>query len=196
MNIGIDVDGTLIDISRFMLENGEAYFRRPAADPDAFDIEQMFACTKEERTRFWTKYLPGYCLYSPMIDGAAGTVKRLKADGHRIYIITSRVFTTRKGIVGALFRAMLKGWLKRQGVAWDGIAFCEDSGEDKLRHCRRFAIDVMIDDKPENVIMISEQYTVIAHPMPWNRELAEKGYIVAKDWADIRRLIDGMKKRP
>ena len=78
-------------------------------------------------------------------------------------------------------------------MVYDGIAFCEDSGEDKLKHCGRFGVDVMIDDKPENIRMIAEKCAVIAHPMPWNRHLASEGYIVAKDWADIYRIISRMK---
>ena len=193
MNIGIDVDGTLIDISKFMLEKGEKYFRRKAVDPDAFDVVQMFACTPEERTRFWKKNLLTYCLHAPIVDGAAGTIARLRNDGHKIYIVTSRVYTTREGMAGSLFRAMLESWLKRRGVVYDGIAFCEDTGEDKLKHCGRFGVDVMIDDKPENIMMIAEKCTVIAHPMPWNRHLSSQGYIVAKDWADIYGIISGIK---
>ena len=196
MNIGIDVDGTLIDIRRFMLERGEKYFRRKAADPDAFDVAQMFACTQEECNRFWKKNLLGYCLRVPVINGAAETITRLRADGHKIFIVTSRVYTTGEGMAGSLFRAMLKGWLKRRSIVYDGIAFCEDSGEDKLKHCGRFGIDVMIDDKPENIIMIAEKCAVIAHPMPWNRHLSSQGYTVAKDWADIYSIVTGMKTPP
>lgn len=189
MNIGIDVDGTLTDIWAYMIRNGEQYFGRPASDPSAFDIEQMFSCSGKEGNGFWKKYLLRYCRKCPIKDGAAETIARLRGDGHRIFIITSRVFATRKGAVGALFRALLKGWLKRSGVAYEDIAFCEDSGEAKLVECQRLRIDVMIDDKPENLVTIRKKHAVIVCPMPWNRALAAQGFVVAKDWTDIYDII-------
>ena len=55
MNIGIDVDGTLMDISSYMLEKGRRYFQREPDDPAAFDVDAMFSCTHKERTRFWMR---------------------------------------------------------------------------------------------------------------------------------------------
>ena len=92
-------------------------------------------------------------------------------------------------MVGALFRAILKGWLKRSGVAYEDIVFCEDSGAAKLEACQRLSIDVMIDDKPENLETISKKHAVIACPMPWNRALAAQGFVMAKDWVDIYDII-------
>ena len=189
MNIGIDVDGTLTDIWAYMIRNGEKYFGRPASDPNAFEIEQMFACSVEEGHAFWKKYLLRYCLRCPIKDGAARTISKLRNDGHHIYIVTSRVFTTRKGAAGALFRVILKGWLRKSGVCYEGIAFCEDSGEAKLKECQRLHIDVMIDDKPENLVTITKKHAVIACPMPWNRTLAAQGFVMAKDWTDIYDII-------
>ena len=107
MNIGIDVDGTLMDISSYMLEKGRRYFQREPDDPAAFDVDAMFSCTHKERTRFWMRHLLRYCTAMPAIDGAAETIRRLKADGHRINIVTSRVYTTRSDLIGILFRSLL-----------------------------------------------------------------------------------------
>lgn len=196
MNIGIDVDGTMTDISGFMLSRGAAFFQCPASDPAAFDVDGMFSCTNEERKRFWKKNLLRYCTGMPILPGAAETIKKLHDDGHHIYIVTSRVFTTRRGPAGILFRGMLRNWLKRRSVVFDDIIFCEDSGEAKLEQCQRLGIDVMIDDKPDNLMVISEKIPVIAHPMPWNRGLADendKNIVRAKDWADIYDIISGMQ---
>lgn len=195
MNIGIDVDGTMTDINSFMQKKGLKHFGRRASDPKGFDVDEMFSCTHSERTCFWTKYLPGYCVREPIVKGAAETIRKLHDDGHRIHIITSRVFTTHRGPDGMLFRQLLRRWLKKRGVVYDVIVFCEDSGEAKLAECRRLGIDVMIDDKPDNLITISREIPVIAHPMPWNRDLKEPGVIMAKDWADIYEILASCENR-
>ncbi|SCW49511.1 Uncharacterized protein, HAD superfamily [Ruminococcaceae bacterium YRB3002] len=192
MNIGIDVDGTLIDIGSFMLRNGETYFGRQASDPSAIDIEQMFACTYSQRNRFWSRHIFEYCKRSPMIEGASESIEQLRRDGHGIYIVTSRVFTTLRGPVGARFRRMLRGWLAQQGVVYDDIVFCEDTGMSKLEQCRRLNVGVMIDDKPDNLITISKEIPVIAAPMPWNADLVDERVIKASDWGEIYRIISGM----
>jgi uncharacterized HAD superfamily protein len=192
VNIGIDVDGTLIDMHGFMLEKGKRFFRRDASDPYALNIEGMFSCTPKEGKRFWLRYLVEYCLFPPMIEDAAQTVRRLRCSGHRIYIITSRIYTDREGLAGLFPRMVVRGLLKRKGVPYDGIAFCKDTGEEKLKYCRKFAIDVMIDDKPENLITIGEECPVIVSPMPWNAYLEDKGYIRAKNWANTYDIITSM----
>ena len=191
MNIGIDVDGTLIDIGKYMLEKGEKYFHRAASEPAAFDIEEMFACTHKERNRFWARYLLPYCIKSPMIDGAGKTIRQLRADGHKIFMVTSRVYTTRTDLFGALFRTILVRWLKKRGVIYDGIVFCEDSGEAKSEQCQKLEIDIMIDDKPDNLMAISRHCSVIACPAPWNKGIADKGVVRAENWADIYDIITG-----
>ena len=49
--------------------------------------------------------------------------------------------------------------------------------------------DVMIDDKPENLVTIAKKHAVIACPMPWNRTLVAQGFVMAKDWTDIYDII-------
>lgn len=193
MIIGIDVDGTLTDIAGFMIEKGGEFFQRPAVDPKAFDIEQMFGCSHKERNLFWRKHLPGYCRKMPIVDGAAETIRKLRDDGHKICIVTSRVYATRKDPVGYLFRSMLRGWLRRNGVVYDEIVFCEDSGESKLENCQKLGVDVMIDDKPENLLALSGKHSVIACPMPWNEDIEEKGITRSRDWNEIYDCIKDMK---
>lgn len=189
MIIGIDVDGTLIDIGEFMLKKGEAYFQRPASDPEAFDVEHMFAVSNKEGTRFWLRQLLSYCIRAPLISGAAETIRRLKEDGHRIIIITSRVYTAGTGPMGFFPRSVLKRWLKKRGVIYDAIVFCQGSAVAKAKECARHLVDVMIDDIPDNLLAISKDRAVIAYPMPWNRDMADKGIPRAKDWQDIYDML-------
>lgn len=98
MNIGLDVDGVLVDTQTFQLREGKKYFGKKygisAKNPDMFEVMDVFECTKKQREAFWIRYIWKYCLKEPMTKDAARVVNQLRKEGHRVVIITSRVHTT------------------------------------------------------------------------------------------------------
>lgn len=75
MNIGLDVDGVLVDVRTFQLREGKRYFEKKFGisikNPDMFEVQDVFECTKKQREAFWIKYIWKYCLKEPMTDNAA-----------------------------------------------------------------------------------------------------------------------------
>lgn len=176
MNIGIDVDGVLVDVESYQLKYGKKYFcdklHRKIKDPKGYDICDIFDCTKEEREKFWTKYIWTYCLKEPMTKGAAEYAKRLHEDGHKVYIVTSRVYTTEKGLKGKVFRWMLRRWLKKNHFYYDKIFYCSEnnSSAGKYDVCLENNIDILIDDKAENLLALKDKITVYCFPTVWNED--------------------------
>ena len=78
MNIGLDVDGVLVDIRTFQLREGKRYFQKKYGisikNPDMFEVQDVFECTKKQRESFWIKYIWKYCLKEPMKEDAAEVV--------------------------------------------------------------------------------------------------------------------------
>ena len=198
MNIGVDVDGVLVDMEGYQLRTGTEYFKKKygkdVVDPKGYDIEDIFDCTHKEREKFWLKYIWAYCLKEPIFPYAAETLTKLHEKGHNIVIITSRAHTTEKGLTGWVFRKMLLRWLKKNGVYYDKIVYCteKNSGEDKRRVCLEENIDVMIDDKPENLNAIMDNLKVMCYPAVWNEDIDEKRYIRVNDWSEIYNVIDSV----
>lgn len=195
MNIGIDVDGVLVDMEGYQLKYGKIYFSKvhgkDVVNPKAFDIEQIFDCTHAEREKFWQKYIWAYCLKEPPLKNAPEIISKLHNDGHRIFLITGRAHTTESGVTGKLFRWMLKHWLKKNHIYYDEIVFCseKDSSTDKLDACMDKKIDVMIDDKPENLLALADRIKVICYPAVWNEDVESDAFIRVSDWADIYEKI-------
>lgn len=179
MNIGIDVDGVLVNLAAYQLIYGEKFFQKnynmQIKNPKAYDIVDIFECSKPQREKFWTRYIWGYCLKEPMTIGASDCMKKLREAGHKIYVITGRVHTTEKGITGALFRWMLKHWLKKNHFYYDEMLFCseKDSSTDKYEICMKKNIDVMVDDKVENLLALKDTIRVFCYPAPWNEDCRE-----------------------
>lgn len=194
MRIGLDVDGVLVDVRSFQLREGKKYFQKyglEAKNPDMFEVQDVFECTKELREKFWIKYIWKYCLKEPMTRDAAKIIHQLREAGHEIIVITSRVHTTEEGIAGKLFRWMLKHWFKKNHLEYDDIIFCKDkgSGKDKLRVCKEKNIDVMIDDTPENLYAIQEYCKVICYSAAWNKECHDLDDCRADNFGDVYALI-------
>lgn len=195
MIIGIDVDGVLIDLEGYQLKYGQEYFEKTynlsVNNPKAYDIKDIFECTKEQREKFWTKYIWKYCLKEPMTMGAAETVKNLRKEGNKIYVVTGRAHTTEKGIVGGIFRWMLKHWLKKNHFQYDKIFFCSetDSSTDKYDICLREKVDVLVDDKPENLLALKDKIQVICYPAVWNKEYRELDRYRIDKFEEIKEKI-------
>ena len=195
MNIGIYIDGTLTDIGKYQLETGRRYFGRDAAEPTAFDIGRIFDCSPYERGRYWKKYIWAYCLRFPPYKNAAQVLRKLHRDGHRVVIVTSRVYTAEKSAMGLLFRLMLLYWLKKNRIYYDEIIYCADDkdGSAKLKACREKRIHIMIDDKPENLSAIADRLKVICFPAAWNKKISDDRFIRVSGWKNIYQVIQKFK---
>jgi uncharacterized HAD superfamily protein len=85
----------------------------------------------------------------------------------------------------------LKNWLKRRKIPYDDIFFCDEhrSVRDKTRACEKFGIDVMIEDKPENVTALSKTTKVICFGCAYNRGCGGENIARAADWDEIHNMI-------
>ena len=69
--------------------------------------------------------------------------------------------------------------------------FCseKDSSTDKLDACTEKKIDVIIDDKPENLLALADRIKVICYLAVWNEDVESDAFIRVSDWDDIYALL-------
>ena len=173
MKIGVDVDGVLTNLEEFQLKYGKKYFGEDkVVDDTKYDIQGIFGCTKEESEKFWIKYIWKYCLEEPMRSDVIDYINRLKLEGHEIHIITGRAHTTEQNATGKLFRKMLLYKLKKEGLNYDSITYCSesDSAKEKLDACKKLGINIMFEDKTENIKELSNFCKVICFDAKYNKE--------------------------
>lgn len=177
MNIGIDVDGVLTDLEQYQLTKGEQYFGIESVKNDhAYDIKDIFGCTSQEREKFWIKYIWEYSLKTPIRKNASSVIKKLKEEGNNIYIITGRVHTTKDNVMGLLFRKMLEKWLEDNEIVYNQIVYCDEkvSAEDKYDVCKQLGIDVMLEDKVDNIDKLKDICRVICFNAKYNIDYDNK----------------------
>ena len=198
MNIGVDLDGVLIDIQGFNCRHAPPFFKkkfnREVADESAYDIRDIFKCQENEYMSYWKRYLFIYSVFESAGKNAKKTVRALCNDGHSILIISKRVFTCRKDFMGKLMRIIVRNWLWRNGIRHNEVVFCDNDVPDSKRTaCLEKSIDVMIDDEPVNIEAIAPIAKVICFDSSYNRNCEGVNINRAHSWDEVYSLISDME---
>ncbi len=199
MNIAFDVDGVLWDIEKFQLQYGEQYFGPRGialVNPNGFGISDIFACTHREEVKFWARNLPrGFFMKARA--HAEEVVRDLKEMGNNIFIITSRYKTSEHSLLGLFMRELVRGWLKRNRIFYDRIIFCDDENESqsKAHACRRLQVDVIVEDRWENIEQLKNVTSVIGFRTRNNQGHEEDGIPFVSSFPEIKTVIERLKKR-
>ena len=176
MRIGIDIDGVLTNIEEFIAdyevkfcyENNLSY----RVNLKEYDEAKALGISAENCEKFWNKYLKYYAKEYRARDFASEVIKKLKEEGHEIYIV--------------------KEWLKKNNIYYDKIVYTEET---KLPYCVGNYIDIMIEDKPENVKEISTKMPVLCYNCNYNADVKGKNITRVYSWYDIYNKINGAVKK-
>jgi len=199
MKIGIDIDGVLTDVFKFQIEEGTKYCQKvkkgALIHPDVYDSAEMFGWDEETDLNFWRDNIFDYAKNNPVIPGASENIKKLKEDGHEIFIITARWLTAKDAKVyveqnaekvGERMRKIVKMWLAENDIIYDHIIF---SGDDKEKSILENHIDVMIEDSPANLTQLSKITKMICMDWPYNRNIQNDSIKRCYHWDEIYQTI-------
>lgn len=192
MIIGVDCDGVLTDMSAYIYEYGEKYFKRKPSNLDGYSTAEIFDCSDKDEFRFGLRYFFTYCKKWPPRNGAAEIISKLNKDGHELYEITARKFVTMKNPLGWYSRLLYEQWLKKYGFEFKDIFYCSESNApaDKLIGCRKYSVDLMIDDKPEVALRLADNdVKVLLFDTRYNQNVNHSNIIRVYDWNDVYEKI-------
>ncbi len=190
MKIGIDIDGVLTDIEQWQLDYGGKFFakyNKSVVNKYGYEINEIFDVSDELYSKFWNEYLYQYVTKEPSRKFASEVIKKLKDNGNKIYIITARYLTDKNTDEGQRMRKIVINWLEQQNIIYDKIIFAP---EDKLQICLDNNIDVMIEDKVENIEKISTRIPVICFHAGYNSNCKNDNIYRVYTWYDIYNLIN------
>ena len=189
MRIGIDIDGVLTDYEKWQLDAGSKFFlkyNKNIVVPDGYDSDTVFNVTKEMDSAFWKEYLYDYAKNEPARKFAGEVIDILKEKGYEIYIITARYLTNKNDELGKQMRDIVKEWLNENRINYDKIIF---SPEDKFDICKNNNIDIMIEDKVDNINNISKILPVICFNASYNKSCIGKNIYRVYTWYDVYYTI-------
>lgn len=203
MNIGIDIDGVLTDYRKFTIEQGLKYCEEnkkgKLINPNAYDSTDIFDWSRKTDLDFWVKNIFLYAEKNPPISRASENIKKLKADGHTIYIITARWLASQKtkkilnvsNPVREKMRKTVKNWLAQNDIEYDFIIF---SKENKSKNIIENNIDIMIEDSPNNLKELSKITKMICFDWPYNKGIENDNIYRCYNWDEIYNTIVELSK--
>lgn len=195
MNIGIDIDGVLTDIEKFIIDYGTKFSIEEKEDLEINQIDydeiKTFNWTQEQADKFWETYFLEYAQNEPQRKFASNIINKLKNEGNKIYIITARNNYGLPSKYYGKIQEITKKWLENQNINYDNIIFCENA--EKLGKCQENDVQIMIEDSPKNIKNISSKIKVIKFDCKYNKEINGKNIITAYSWYHIYDIINKTK---
>lgn len=204
MNIGIDLDGVLTNYRQFAIEQGLKYCKEnkkgKLINPDGYESTDIFDWDEKTDLDFWIKNIFIYARENPAIEGASENIKKLKADGHTIYIITARWLASPEidknfsclNEIRQTMRTTVKEWLAKNNIIYDYIIFSE---KDKSKYILENNIDVMIEDSPNNLKNLSKLTKMICYDWPYNQGIENDNIYRCYNWNEIYDKILEINKK-
>ena len=193
MNIGIDVDGVLLNTHKFMLKYGQRFFRKKPVEPSGYTIEEMFGVDGIPVLLFGMRwFLPYYCRKFPPYPNSAKLYGELKNSGNTIWQITARKFALQHSPLGRYSYNALKKWLSRNGFCYDRLLLCDEhrAAQEKLSFCLKHGIDIMMEDNPDTAMTLAGNgIKVLLFDAPYNRKAVSEKLIRVKNWDEAERYL-------
>lgn len=184
MKIGVDIDGVLTNVIRYACDYGSKYFFEKYGKLDininAWSLKDMFNITDEEDKECWLTLVKDYSTNEPARPFAAEIIDKIRNEDNEIYIITARGASKWDDVEGKV-NSVLISWLNRNNIKYDKLIISED----KLEIYKKYNIDIMIEDKTENINSISKELPVICFHENHNKELKGKNIYRAYSWYDV-----------
>lgn len=196
MNIGVDIDGVLLDLERFAIDYGTKFCIEENLNLK-INIQEYweglkFNWTEEQENKFWNKYIIKYFKQYPPREFASEIIKKLKKEENKIYIITAR---NEEGLPPEEYgksQEITKAWLNENNIEYDKLIFAPDS--EKLEQCLKNNVEIMIEDSPTNIKNISEKIPVIKYNCSYNENILGKNIITTYSWYQIYDIINKKMK--
>lgn len=192
MIIGVDCDGVLTDMSAYIYEYGEKFFKRKPVNPDGYSTSEIFDCTDKDEFLFGLRYFFTYCKKWPPRENASEIISKLKDDGHDLYEITARKFVITHNPLGWYSRYLYEHWLKKHGFDFKDIFYCSESNapEDKLKGCLKYSAELMIEDKPDVALHLADNgIKILLFDARYNQNVNHDNIIRVYDWNDVYEKI-------
>ena len=197
MRIGIDIDNCISNFDDTLLKE---YLKHDKELRNTGIINKnpeylrkgMFDWTEEEESSFYHANIEDFAIKLRPIEDSVYYIRKLKEDGHEIYIITGR---NNGEYINP--KELTTQWLDKYNIVYDKLIFTNayDKHAKSLK-CIEHNIDIMIDDFCDKCKSIanSKIKTIYLKDAP-SFDIKENEYLkVLYNWGEIYRYINEIEK--
>jgi uncharacterized HAD superfamily protein len=145
LRIGIDVDGVIFDYMVTVRAYAELYdfidlHKTGVINREAMKVGQRYDWTKDELQKFADIYFVELSKTTPFNPLAGEILKKIKSEGHEIFIISNR------GLIHEEAVTIIEDRLKAAGIEFNDMFWKK---ENKTEVLLNNDIDIIIDDSPD-----------------------------------------------
>lgn len=191
MNIGIDIDGVLLDSEKVFRTAAELYNtiklgNRAIRSYEEPRVQEKYNWTEDEIKEFADKYFIECSKVSNFMPYVKETIDLLKKDGHKLIIITAR------GKDKEEMKKIAEEKFKQEGLIFDKYYWAIN---EKADICVKENIDVMIDDNYRNCLSIAEKGIKILYFRDTGIKKLEENEFIKEvhNWGEIYNYIKFQK---
>ena len=194
MRIGIDIDNVISNFDEVLLKeclNYDKNLRNTGiVNKNADYIKTgMFDWSKEELDDFYYNNIERIANNLNTLDKAPEYIKKLRQDGHEIYIISGRD----NGEYSDPYK-LTYDWLKKYNIEYDKLILTNAyNSQEKAKACIENDINIMIDDSPRILLEVENMgITALIMDTPYNRKIDNLKRM--HNWKEIYEFISNYKK--
>ena len=201
MKIGIDIDDTIAnsfetvfaDSQKFDIEvvGNNGALRNMGKAQDHHYMETIYNWSEQQAEQFWITYLMKYITKSQPKEDAPSVIQKLKEQGHKIYIITSRY----ENEIYPNVINPTKEWFTKNKIPYDELVI---NVQEKAKACKEHDIDLFIDDSITHCRNIQKEgIKTLVYTTSMNQaiEVEKEGLTRAYSWTQIYYIIQKMLQK-
>lgn len=193
MRIGIDIDGVLTNDDEYILSCTSKYCYenniKGFVAPYKYEYNKL-DWNQELIDDYRDKYFDEYVDNEPIRKFANEVIKKLKEDGHEIFIITGRYKSHDDTEDGKNMRTRIKNWLEKNEIKYDKLIFAKVP---KIKELKENNIDLMIEDSTTTISAIKDIVKVFCFDTRYNQELKFDKVTRVFSWYDIYMKISQIR---
>lgn len=185
MVIAIDLDGVVFDTEDYYRTYAHIYdiniFKQGLKDKKEMWVHKRFGWNKDMGNEFFAKYTAEVLNNAPFKPGARYVINELKKMGHTLVCITLRGYYRECEI------EITERRLKEAGIKFDKIIY---SQHNKLGACQDEKVDLIIDDNPNTIKLLSQNNIKCFHFKGAGlRQVKHKNATEVQNWGEILEKI-------
>ena len=191
MKIGIDVDNVLSNFDEVLLKNyleHDKELRNTGIVNKDVYIRKMFDWTEEEEKKYYKDNIEKVANSLETIEDCSKYIKKLREDGHYIFIISGRD----NGEYVDPYNMTIR-WLKKYNIEYDKLILTNAyNHQEKADSCFENGIDIMIDDSINVCSKCHDKnIEVFLFDTPYNKK--ENRFTRVNSWKDVYESISNYR---
>ncbi len=199
MNIGIDIDDTIVDTITPILKYANIYNQKLGLNvkcenevglaTTAHYLEDTYGWDEKTALRFFDEYYKQVLEECKIRRNAASVLQKLKSEGHTISFITAR-FPIEPHCDS---EKITKQTLAKYNIPYDNLVM---NVQKKAEDCKKLNIDIFIDDSYEQCKLLEKNgIKAFLITTKMNNKLKENDIERASSWNDLYSKINNLKNQ-